>query len=106
MAQINVTVGGHSYALACRDGEEERLKSLAAHINSKAETLRGALGQVSEPRMLLMSALLVTDELFELRERTVKDQINAPADAAAAHRAMADVAGRLEALAIQLEETA
>jgi cell division protein ZapA len=106
MAQINVSVGGHSYALACRDGEEDRLRSLAAHINTKAETLRGALGQVSEPRMLLMSALLVTDELFELRDRTVKEQINAPATAAAANRALADAADRLETLAARLEEAA
>lgn len=106
MAQITVSVGGHSYALACRDGEEDRLRALTAHINSKAETLRGALGQVSEPRMLLMSALLVTDEFFELRERTVKDQINAPADAAAATRALAEASDRLESLATRLEETA
>jgi cell division protein ZapA len=104
MAQINVSVGGHSYALACRDGEEERLKALAAHINSKTETLRGALGQVSEPRMLLMSALLVTDELFELRDRTVKSQIDAPATAEAATSALNAAAERIEAIVTSLEK--
>ncbi len=106
MAQINVTVGGHSYALACRDGEEERLKALAGHINSKTETLRGALGQVSEPRMLLMAALLVTDELFELRDRTVKSQIDAPATAEAATAALAAAADRVEAMIANLEKAA
>lgn len=106
MAQINVTVGGHSYALACRDGEEDRLKALAGHINAKTETLRGALGQVSEPRMLLMAALLVTDELFELRDRTVKSQIDAPATAEAAAKAMTDAATKLEAMIAQLEAAA
>jgi cell division protein ZapA len=104
MAQINVSVGGHTYALACRDGEEERLKSLAGHINAKTETLRGALGQVSEPRMLLMAALLVTDELFELRDRTVKDQISAPATAEAATSALTTAAARIDALAASFEK--
>lgn len=68
MGQVNVQIGGRSYSVACRDGEEERLKRLAAHIDRKAEDLTGALGQMSEPRLLLMSGLLIADELFELRE--------------------------------------
>ncbi len=72
MAQINVMVGGRAYSLACRDGEEDRLTRLANHINIKAEDLANTLGQMAEPRMLLMSALLVADELFETKEKANK----------------------------------
>lgn len=70
MAQVTVHVGGHDYRLACRDGEEPRLEKLGQYLDRKAEDLQQSLGQVSETRLLLMSAILVVDELLELRERT------------------------------------
>lgn len=70
MAQVTVHVGGNDYRLACRDGEEERLEKLGQYLDRKAEDLQQSLGQVSETRLLLMSAILVVDELLELRERT------------------------------------
>lgn len=70
MAQVTVHVGGNDYRLACRDGEEERLEKLGQYLDRKAEDLQQSLGQVSETRLLLMAAILVVDELLELRERT------------------------------------
>jgi cell division protein ZapA len=101
MGQINVLVGGRTYTLACRDGEEDRLLRLSAHINRKSEELRSSLGQMSEPRMLLMAALLVSDELFDLRERMAK---TAPPglDVGMANKALTTAAERIDALAANL----
>lgn len=102
MGQVNVQIDGRSYAVACRDGEEPRLTRLAGHLNRKAEELSATLGQMSEPRMLLMAGLLVADELFELRE--------GPSGAPSADPRLAEaferLAERIEALATRLEETA
>ena len=65
---VDVAIGGRSYRLTCRDGEETHLRALAAHLQSKAEELGTALGNLSEPRLLLMAGILVADELFELRK--------------------------------------
>jgi cell division protein ZapA len=94
VGQINVTIGGRSYPLACRDGEEDRLNRLAAHVDAKAADLQGALGQMSEPRLLLMSAILIADELFEIRERdpSLGDTIATTALEKAAERVEAVVA--------------
>jgi len=94
VGQINVTIGGRSYPLACRDGEEDRLNRLAAHVDAKAADLQGALGQMSEPRLLLMSAILIADELFDLKERdpSLGDTIAANALEKAAERVEAVVA--------------
>jgi cell division protein ZapA len=70
MGQINVTIGGRSYPLACGDGEEAHLTALAEHLQRKAEELTGALGTMSEPRLLLMAGILVADELFEIRRKS------------------------------------
>ncbi len=96
MGQVNVTVGGRAYALACADGEESHLAKLAEHLDRKATDLQSALGQVSEPRMLLMIGILVADELFELRSG------KAPA-APVADDGLDSLAARLERLAATLE---
>ena len=72
MGEIKIKISGQQYSLACRDGEEKRLGALAEYVNSKAKTLIDNLGQVGESRLLLMSALLIADELDECRETTGK----------------------------------
>jgi cell division protein ZapA len=101
MSQINVMVGGRSYTLSCREGEEARLQRLAAHVNKKAEDLSSTLGQMSEPRMLLMSALLVADELFDQKDRAARNA-GSSVDVGAATGAMNAVAERLEHIAARL----
>jgi cell division protein ZapA len=101
MSQINVMVGGRSYTLSCREGEEARLQRLASHVNRKAEDLSGTLGQMSEPRMLLMSALLVADELFDQKDRAARAATNT-VDMAATTNSIGSIAARLEQLAAQL----
>ncbi len=103
MAQINVMVGGRAYSLACRDVEEDRLTRLANHINTKAEDLSNTLGQMAEPRMLLMSALLVADELFETREKAGKLPIDTKPDDTLAIAAIMSAAEHVEKLAKTLE---
>lgn len=98
MGQINVTIGGRSYPLACRDGEEDRLTKLAGHVDTKAADLTGALGQMSEPRLLLMSAILIADEYFELSDRAPT------AGETIAVTALENTASRVEAIVAALEK--
>jgi len=63
MAEITVDINGKAYPLACADGDEERLGNLAGYVAVKVDELVSKLGPVSEARLLLMAALLITDEL-------------------------------------------
>ena len=104
MGQVVVEIGGRNYPLSCRDGDEAHLTGLAAHIASKAEGLTGSLGPLSEARLLLMAALMVADELHDVRSGS------APAwtpPAAAADTAETDrAAARLAALVSRAERLA
>lgn len=95
MGQVNVTIGGRSYRLACRDGEEPHLTSLAEHLSRRADELSEALGQMSEPRLLLMAGIMVTDELFDARRSAGEDDTDAQ---------LAELADRIEAVARSLEQ--
>ena len=64
MGQISVNIGGRSYPLACGDGEEAHLTELAEHLQRKADELTGALGTMSEPRLLLMAGKLMRFTTF------------------------------------------
>jgi cell division protein ZapA len=67
MAQVDIEIGGHRYELACRDGDEEHFRALARMVNSKAAEAAKAMGGLNEVRQLLFAALLLADELNDLR---------------------------------------
>jgi len=67
MPLVNVMVNSRAYTIACDDGEEDHLRDLAAHVDSKVRELLESVGQVGDIRLMLMAALLVTDEFFEAR---------------------------------------
>ena len=67
MATIDVEIASRRYAVACRDGEEEHLRAVAAIVDRKAQQAADALGSLSEVRQLLFACLLLADEVKEHR---------------------------------------
>ena len=73
MAQVTVIVNNRNYTLACDDGEEEHLSRLAAQIDNRIGELPIETGAPSnEARLILMSGLVVADELAFANERIVE----------------------------------
>lgn len=109
MGQVALEIHGRRYEVACDDGEEERVRRLGAYVDQRARDLVASAGQVGEARLLLMTALLVADELFELAEASGDDAPRAPSAAARdaaeseAVEALDGVAERLERIAARLE---
>jgi cell division protein ZapA len=69
MRQVAITLNGRVFRLGCGEGEEARLKELSDYLAAKIEALRSGNAPVGDERLLVMAAILVTDELFEARER-------------------------------------
>jgi cell division protein ZapA len=67
MATIELEIAGRKYAIACRDGEEEHLRSVGGLVHRKAREAESALGNLGEARQLLFASLLLADEVKELR---------------------------------------
>jgi cell division protein ZapA len=65
MPLVNVSVNDRPYTIACDEGEEEHLRELAAHVDSKVRELTETVGQAGEQRLLLMAALVISDSHFE-----------------------------------------
>jgi cell division protein ZapA len=101
MASVEVEIAQRKYSVACRDGEEEHLRSVAAIVDAKAKDAAAALGSLSEARQLLFASLLLADELKEHRSGQPKAAPAEPDPAVA--DALERLAGRVESLAEQLE---
>ena len=67
MAQVDVSVNGQSYRIACEDGQEDRLVDLATMVDEKVLDLVNQIGQVGSNRLLVMAALIIADELVDLK---------------------------------------
>ena len=68
MGQVTVTLNGRSYKLRCGDGEEPRLLELAAYVDNRLGQLTAQFGPVGDERILVMTALMIADDLFDAKE--------------------------------------
>ena len=102
MGQVAVTVNGRSYAVACDDGQEARIRQLAQSLDAKVGGLTARLGQAGESRLLVLAGLVLADELAEAREALKAAQSAADSEAAAAAAGVDALAERIEASAAGL----
>ena len=63
MPQVNVTIAGRSYRMACGEGEEAHLEGLAAAFEAKIAEMRGTFGEIGDMRLHVMAAITLADEL-------------------------------------------
>jgi len=116
VAQLEVTINGHAYQVACDDGEEEHLLNLADYVDRKIGELAKTLGQVGEARLMLMAGLVIADELaetmdkLETAQQEVQETPNLSNNAGqalvnAASKTLSSMAQRIENIADGLEKT-
>ena len=55
--------------LSCDDGQEENLKELANHLDSKYNELKNNLGSIGESKLLLITAIQMVDDYFDLLQK-------------------------------------
>ena len=102
MSNVTLSIGGRNYTVACGPGEEAHIEQLGRTIEAKLSSLPSLAGQ-SEARTLLFAALLLADEVHELRSGSSGRAEAADDGSATAAEALETLAGRLESLAEQLE---
>tara|TARA_Y100000816_G_C26068946_1_gene562041 strand:+ start:257 stop:703 length:447 start_codon:yes stop_codon:yes gene_type:complete len=76
MANINIKFNNKDYLLSCDDGQEEDLKNLTKFLDKKYLSLREKLGNIGESKLLLITAIQVIDDYFDLKKRVVSQKDN------------------------------
>ena len=69
MANVNIKLNNKDYLLSCDDGQEENLKELAMHLDSKYSELKKNLGNIGESKLLLITAIQMVDDYFALNKK-------------------------------------
>ena len=66
MANVNIKFNNKDYLLSCDKGQEENLEKLANHLDAKYSELKKNLGNIGENKLLLITAIRMTDDYFDL----------------------------------------
>lgn len=69
MPQVEITIGGRNFEVACQGGEEQFLMTAAAILDVEASSLSTQIGRMPESRMLLMAGLLLADRTAGLEDK-------------------------------------
>ncbi len=129
MPEVEITIGGRQFEVACAEGEEHYLLSAAKMLDNEAQTLADQIGRVPEGRMLLMAGLMLADRTAGLEDKLrdaeedlekVRQELEAAKSAAPAEpervevpvvpegvtATLAELAARAEAVADEVEKKA
>jgi cell division protein ZapA len=105
LAQVNVKINGYSYTVGCEDGQETHLAAMAGQVESRVASIKALGGNSGEARELVLVALLMADELHDLRIELEEARRGAPlrkADGEGSRR-INRLAARAEQIAADLE---
>ncbi|MAH54623.1 MAG: cell division protein ZapA [Pelagibacteraceae bacterium] len=69
MANVNIKFNNKDYLLSCDEGQEENLKDLASHLDTKYAELKKNLGNIGENKLLLITAIKIIDDYFDLLKK-------------------------------------
>lgn len=127
MPEVNVSIGGRDFEVACQEGEEHFLQAAAQLLDAEATALVDQIGRMPEGRMLLMAGLMLADKSAGMDEqlRLLEEQVAQQETVIASMRdapapepekvevpvipdevsdSLAELAARAEALAAAVEE--
>lgn len=126
MPQVEISVGGRTFEVACQEGEEHYLISAAKMLDEEAGHLSAQIGRMPEARMLLMAGLMLADKTAGLEDKvqaaegqmaqlqaqidTLQDRpaerVEVPVVPSEVTDTLAEIAARAEALADQVDAKA
>ncbi|OSP55525.1 cell division protein ZapA [Pseudoruegeria sp. SK021] len=124
MPEVNISIGGRVFEVACQEGEQSYLEAAAKLLDAEAAVMAEQIGRLPESRMLLMAGLMladkvvgIDDQMADLTEQVARrdaliadlksrppQRVEVPVIPAAVGATMADLATRAEALAAEMEE--
>jgi cell division protein ZapA len=81
LAKVDISINGRVYAVACDEGQEDRVRELAEMVDARVRQLTGAVpvGSFGETHILVLAGLMLADELSETTIALSAQQPAAPA---------------------------
>ena len=109
MGEVNITINGRNYGISCQDGQEQRVNDLGKYVASRLQDIAKAGAANSENHLLVLTTLMLADEIYDLRENmgAVSQQMEATQanqnDEAEVVDAIGQLADRIERIAKRIQ---
>jgi cell division protein ZapA len=104
LGQISIKINGYTYNAGCEDGQEAHLLAMAAEVEERIRGIKALGVQSGESFLLALAALMMADELHDMR--TELEAARAAPKAAKPAKAAPDVSKRINKLAARAEAIA
>ncbi|HYD97792.1 MAG TPA: cell division protein ZapA [Alphaproteobacteria bacterium] len=105
MAVVEVNINGRYYPVVCADGQQDRVREMARHVDDTLRSIAGGMGStVNDTHLLVLTSLLMADTITDLRAEAAA-QAAAPAEDPALAAAVDALSQRVEDLAARLSGT-
>lgn len=106
MGQVSIEVNGRAYLVGCEDGQENHLREIGRLFDRQVKQVAQEVGALGDTRLMLMGALMIADDLSDLRGRVAAMQAELNQAKAQAAEAERNAAAALEAAAARIEALA
>ncbi len=107
MALVTVNINGYAHSVGCEDGQQGHLGAMAADVDKRVQYLKTLGGQTGEAALLVMAALMLADEVHDLRQELDQARMStssARGGEARLGRRLNKIAARAEEIALGLEQ--
>lgn len=99
-SNVTVTINGQDYPMSCAPGEEKKVEALGARLDAMTQKIKESSGAIAESRLLVMTALIVMDQMKELEDQIAGKENPADSpDEDSLAKIIDNLAARLEKLA-------
>ncbi|MCB1652319.1 MAG: cell division protein ZapA [Alphaproteobacteria bacterium] len=68
MAEVAIAINGRTFSIYCEDGQEQRVTDLSNYVDSRLKDIASAGAANSESHLLVLTSLMLSDEVFDLRQ--------------------------------------
>lgn len=109
MPQVTIAINGRNFTISCEEGQEQRVTDLSHYVDSRLKNIAQAGAASNDAHLLVLTSLLLADEVFDLRqnvgaisENLQGAQANQNEEAAVAS-AIEDLADRIDRIASRIQ---
>ena len=113
MAEVSININGRPYGISCEEGQQQRVMDLGHYVDSRLKEISKAGAASSEAHLFVLTALLLSDEVFDLHAdlSAMNDGQQAsenvapmpPAEDLASAQAIEELAGRIDRIAGRIQ---
>ena len=73
MPEVDIIINNREHKIACSEGEENRVKELAALLNEEVSKIANTIGQIGDVKLMVLAAITILDKNQDILDDAVND---------------------------------